>query len=347
MTNCRCCGTKQELSIYNINLSLVDDIELNNMINIYYCEECNFFYSDSNNNQNDYDNYYKTFNNYKNYVIYSDKDERCNLYLQDKLENVNNILDYGSGNGELKKLLSEKYVVDEYDIGMPKNIKKYDCLILSHVLEHIYNINEFINKIKFNINENGLLYIEVPNSEFYDKIAEITPLQEINIEHINFFSKFSLNKLLVKYGFHTVSLIDDYFKIKDYKYYVIRGIFKKNTNNVSLKNYIDQGINTIYKYNFCSLKKYNNIYIYGCGQFLFKIFDIITANTNIINIIDDNPCYLNKKIKNVNIINYETYEKICTNDDVILLTTLIYDDIIKKKLNMLEKNLTVLSVNDL
>ena len=109
MRICSCCNSKNEILVDNINLSMVNDIKLNNKLNIYYCPDCNFYYSDSGNTQEDYNGYYKEFNNYKNGAIYSDKDERCHSYLKDKLkihnQNVRTIIDYGSGNGKLKDLL--------------------------------------------------------------------------------------------------------------------------------------------------------------------------------------------------------------------------------------------------
>ena len=353
MRICSCCNSKNEILVDNINLSMVNDIKLNNKLNIYYCPDCNFYYSDSGNTQEDYNGYYKEFNNYKNGAIYSDKDERCHSYLKDKLkihnQNVRTIIDYGSGNGKLKDLLSvsDVYEVEEYDIGMEQPNKKYDCLILSHVLEHIYDINKFIETISLNINHNGLLYIEIPNAEYYDKITDLCPLQEINIEHINFFSKYALNKLLIKHNYQAVSLIDDYFMIKDYKYYVIRGIFSKNNQNTSFKNYLCNGMEQISKYRLKNLNKYKNIYVYGCGQFLFKIFDKICNNTNITNVIDDNPCYLNKKISNVNVINYEMYSEMSNDGDVILLTSLIHDQTLKSKLQKINKKILILSVDEL
>ena len=39
--------------------------------------------------------------------------------------------------------LKNNFNVDKYDIGIPFPTKKYNCIILSHVLEHIYDINTF------------------------------------------------------------------------------------------------------------------------------------------------------------------------------------------------------------
>ena len=77
MRNCPIC-CKDELNIEqvaNINLLLVNDIQLNKKLQVKFCKECKFNFSDSNNTQQDYNSYYSTFNNYKqeNYCI--DKDQ--------------------------------------------------------------------------------------------------------------------------------------------------------------------------------------------------------------------------------------------------------------------------------
>ena len=225
---------------------------------------------------------------------------------------------------------------------METNNNKYDCLILSHVLEHIYDLTSFIKEISKKINDNGLLYIEIPNADFYEEFTNICPLQEINIEHINFFSKYALNKLLINSGFYCLHLQDDYFMLKNSKYYVIRGIFKKVINNNSFEKYITHGSTILDSYNFDSLKKYKNIYIYGCGQFLFKIFDKIQNNCNIINIIDDNLCYSGKKINNVEIINFNEFTQKCKDGDNILITTIIHDIKIKEILLLIDKKLNII-----
>jgi hypothetical protein len=341
---CNCCETNIE-NIHNFELTLVNDMNLNNHLDLKYCNKCKFYFSDSNNCQEDYNKYYMNFNNYKNENYCKDKDVRCFDYLLKKLPNeVKNILDYGSGNGTLAELLSNKFNVEQFDIGMEQNTNKYDCLVVSHVLEHIYDLNSFIEKISENINDNGFLYIEIPNAEFYDKIVDMCPLQEINLEHINFFSKYALNKLLIHHNYTCLTIEDDYFLLKDMKYYVIRGIFKKSIQYLSIQKYIQNGLMKINEFNFQNLQKFKSIYVYGCGQFLFKIFDKIQNNCTIINIVDDNTCYLNKKIKNIEIINFELLKDKITKDDVILLTTMIHDEKIKQKLNTLNISINIIEI---
>ena len=333
MRPCFCCDKISDKIILTLNLEIVNDIPLNNEIHINYCDDCNFYYSNSGSIQKDYDLYYEKFNNYSNYNYCLDKDKKCFDFLEEILQkyNIKNIIDYGSGNGDLHKLLCDKFdLVDKYDIGMEKNTKKYDLLILSHVLEHIYDLDKFIDIISYNIKDNSYLYIEVPNAEFYNEFNDSCPLQEINLEHINFFSKFTLNKLLIKKGYMCINLLDDYFIQNNNKYHVIRGIFKIKSKNNNFLNYLNIGTSIINQYKYEKLSIYPNIYIYGCGQFLFKLINNIKKYTNIINIVDDNICYNDKKIETISIINYNTLKNIICKNDVVLITSLIHYSILEK-----------------
>jgi ubiquinone/menaquinone biosynthesis C-methylase UbiE len=349
MRNCPTCSklTENLMQVKNINLSLVDDSILNNKLAVKYCKDCNFYFSDSGNTQEDYNNYYMKFNNYQKQNYCEDKDTKCSEFICKNINKneVKTILDYGAGNGILANLLKKEFSVETFDIGMEPTDTKYDCLLLSHVLEHIYDLDSFLDEVSKNIKDGGLLYIEIPNADFYEEFINICPLQEVNIEHINFFSKYALNKLLVSNGFYSVNLQDDYFMLKDMKYHVIRGIFKKNSNNKSFEKYLNHGINEIESFKFSNLNPYEKIYVYGCGQFLFKILDKILENCNVINIIDDNSCYLNKKINNIEIINYDLFKEKCNDGDNILLTTLIHDEKIKCRLASIDKKINIIDAS--
>jgi 2-polyprenyl-3-methyl-5-hydroxy-6-metoxy-1,4-benzoquinol methylase len=114
-----------------------------------------------------------------------------------KIFKNSNILDFGCGKGYfiyfLKKIGFKKLAAVETSISranFSREIsgvevcskfysggrilkKKYDCITLIHVLEHITNPFEFLNSlIDGAIENNGLIYIEVPNIDsFSSKIA--------------------------------------------------------------------------------------------------------------------------------------------------------------------------------
>lgn len=344
MRPCYCCSNYCSNEVLKLNLQIINDINLNNIIRVNYCKDCYFYFSESNNTQEDYNYYYQNFNKYNTDTVSIDKDQKCVDYLLANLDdNIKTILDYGCGNGLISQKLKEIYEVNTFDIGMKNPEKKYDCLIINHVLEHIYDLDDFVNKIKLNVVDNGLVYIEIPNAEYYEEFNNFGPLQEINLEHINYFSKLALSKLMVKHNFIPLKINDDYFNINNSKYYIIRGLFKLNCNNKSFEKYIEYGRNKIENITFINTAYYNtahynskSIYVYGCGQYLFKIFNKISEEYDIINIIDDNPSYLHKKVNNVLIINFEEFKfnmDIASNSCTVLIATLNHKDKIKEKLN--------------
>ena len=343
MRYCNICNSANNININNFNLDLVDEINLSKTLSIYYCEACYYYFNDNNQSQDDYNSYYIKFNNYKDTVISLDKDEKCYNFLKNNIDQGKTLLDYGCGNFELANKLKNNFIIDTYDIGMEYPNKKYNCIILSHVLEHIFDINNFIENLEILLEKEGMIYIEVPNAEYYHLFNDICPLQEINLEHINFFSKFALNKLMINYNYYSKILIDDFFIISNQKYYVIRGLFVKKNNNLSFENYITNGLDSINKFNYNKINSYDNIYIYGCGQLLFKILNNI--KTNIINIIDDNKCYLGKKINDIEIINFDIFKNKVNEYDTIVITSLIQFNKIKEKLVLINKKLNIISLN--
>jgi len=87
----------------------------------------------------------------------------------------------------------------------------FDFVILTHVLEHIAELTSFLSRLKTLMNENGLLYVEVPdaNNFFYsdspDHLAEHKePFQQFSVEHINYFGAVSLVNLMEAHGFEKV-----------------------------------------------------------------------------------------------------------------------------------------------
>jgi SAM-dependent methyltransferase len=107
------------------------------------------------------------------------------LLIQQLVENYEfrTVLDIGSGGGEQARILRRAgKVVTELDYGesiyfekqeenndvvigdfMKADFEeKFDCIILSHVLEHQLNVNAFLRRVSDNLKEGGLLAISVP-----------------------------------------------------------------------------------------------------------------------------------------------------------------------------------------
>jgi SAM-dependent methyltransferase len=316
-------------------------------LTILKCEKCSFYFSCSNSNEFDYNKYYSTHNNYSTPTSAStSKNEKCSYFLFENLDStVNTVVDYGCGNGQLSDLLMEKYEVTRYDVGYPDVTNQYDCLVLSHVLEHIYNPKSFINSVSKYIRDGGYIYIEVPNAEKYEVHGNTYgPLQEINIEHINFFSPYSLTKLLIDLGFMPEKIKECAFTLSGYEYPVIRGLFKKRTVSMSFERYLDIGSNYLSTLE-TNLPEINGrVFLYGCGQLLYKVIPILQKKYNIINIADDNNLLINKTLNGINIISTRELTQGLTSDDTVIVTSSVHFDRIKLKLLSLNVSSSIIPV---
>jgi SAM-dependent methyltransferase len=137
------------------------------------------------------------------------------------------LLDYGCGTGNfLKKCKSEGHTV----IGVEPSPKartlaeentqskiessidnvtiKPDVITLWHVLEHIPDVNEALNKIRKILNENGTIFIAVPNHESFDGAKYQQQWAGYDVpRHLWHFSKKNMTMLLEKNGFSPEAII--------------------------------------------------------------------------------------------------------------------------------------------
>ena len=132
-----------------------------------------------------------------------------------------NILDFGGDDGKNTPFKDTKNIIHIYDISKKptvKNLKKvnksnmlkkYDLVILSNVIEHVSYPQLIINEIKKLLNKSSIFYIELPLEKIMKKNWEFEGgrLKKNKLliclknkkhwhEHINFYSKKSLVKLL-------------------------------------------------------------------------------------------------------------------------------------------------------
>lgn len=97
----------------------------------------------------------------------------CALKLLDLLPNESTILDIGSGDGEHAEMFRyEGMRVTSIDLSGKADIRgdymktlfphAFDCIWASHVLEHQRNPGEFLDKVRWDLKDGGLLAVTVP-----------------------------------------------------------------------------------------------------------------------------------------------------------------------------------------
>lgn len=135
-------------------------------------------------------------------------------------------LEIGSGNFEFSELLvgngavevtafepstnfsckhsSVKHVAD-YFSSEKAGDKKFDLVVLRHVLEHIIQPKEFLIDLTKVLRPGSMVYIEVPNAK--DIVAK-KRIYDFFYEHVNYFHSDILNTLLEELGFHTLKEVE-------------------------------------------------------------------------------------------------------------------------------------------
>ena len=150
-------------------------------------------------------------------------------YCKPSIKNKKKLLEIGSGQGQTlfwfeengfsvtgiepdkknvelinQKLRSGKCVsglIEEIDID-----GKFDIIWISHVIEHLLRPDELLVKLKKYLNEDGIIFIEVPNCE-NDKVLKDSLLTQPHTFH---FSKKALTDLAKKTGYKIERC--DYFR---------------------------------------------------------------------------------------------------------------------------------------
>ena len=149
----------------------------------------------------------------------------CNPYLKNK----KTIFEIGSGQGQASwwfeqegfivtgiepdsknvELINLKLKKGKCIVGSGEDFEineKFDVIWMSHVLEHLVNPDYFFSKIKNNMKNDGIFFIEVPNCE---NISVLKTSIEL-VPHTFHFSKKSLEKLAKKNLFQVIK--SDYFR---------------------------------------------------------------------------------------------------------------------------------------
>ena len=201
------------------------------------CGRCGFVYADTSANQDAYDKYYAEMSKYDmNYtcadsLLYIDRAKWINTFICNRTDSI---IDIGCGNGqlllELQKLglsdltgldPSEKCVSDLKKKGINgitssifsiSTSRKYDCAILSGVLEHIYDVGKIMETMKQLLKQRGFLFVCVPDASRYQDYDSI-PFDYFNIEHINHFDETSLINLGFFHGLRVVNFFKTTIKL--------------------------------------------------------------------------------------------------------------------------------------
>lgn len=185
------------------------------------CRGCGFVYADSVVSQRDYDAFYRQHSKYEDDKTATGGGEapwdarrlrETAAAIADFLPAPDaRILDVGCANGGLLRALAGRGYhrltgLDPSPVcaanarrlagcdvaagsltDLPAGFGPFDCVVLSHVLEHVQDLRAALAAAVGLLADGGCLYVEVPDAARYADCL-VAPFQDFNTEHINHFS---------------------------------------------------------------------------------------------------------------------------------------------------------------
>jgi SAM-dependent methyltransferase len=229
---CPICENDDVSVLHQQKFALPEGHPLSDGYEVVCCEKCGFVYADTMVTQEAYDQFYAKYSKYEDQKtgtggIENGWDRKrleetartIATFLDNKLASV---LDVGCANGGLLKSLkdigytnvfgidpSAVCVANTRRIGMdaeigslfqPLNRERFNCIVLSHTLEHVQDLKQAAMWIHSMLGANACVYFEVPDAARYIDFVD-SPFQDFNTEHINHFSITSLKNYLCENGF--------------------------------------------------------------------------------------------------------------------------------------------------
>lgn len=236
---CPICGNKKGEKLKNISMYKLGE---NNPLPLSYdvvcCSKCGFAYGDVDATQKEYDQYYRECNMYaENAALKVTEIEREEEFIQVYKTFCHiigpdaNIIDIGCGSGDFLGFLKGKGFTnlcgmdpskDSVEKLMERGVRgvcngifepvaweeknKYDLIISIGVIEHIYDLRNYLSQILQYMRRDKKSYLlcECPAVEGFEKYIHPIP-DYFNHEHINYFSKRSLDNLLNGFGLYRVN----------------------------------------------------------------------------------------------------------------------------------------------
>lgn len=202
MRNCQICNSNGKRVVLNHYGELC----------LFECTSCGHYYVDGLVDQAWFDNYYLT--QYKT----DDKpysDERLNsLAALIGSYMPKTVLDIGGTDGELKEQI-HRFTASDCDVAGVGDVskKKYEGVILSHTLEHIYDVGAMFDRIHAALKKKGHLFVEIP-IHLYDNYQD-PKTYDYAWQHINKFRPRDIEALFLRHGFK----IEASEQLPDYREY--------------------------------------------------------------------------------------------------------------------------------
>ena len=395
---CGACGATGNTICHRQRFIVPDGYPLPSEYNVTVCRRCGFVYADPAATQRDYDRFYCEWSKYDDSATATGSGispydaARLSTTASDIARalpsRAASILDAGCATGGLLTALRdqgftavagldpsprsaaacrergfEAYVGSISAASAPAHLPKFDCVVFSHVLEHIYDIPAFFTAARRLLAPGGYLYLETPDASRYDDYL-YAPFQEFNTEHINHFSARALENTGRRFGFQpTVVQQKTIQTAEDTLYPAVFGLFRDNGGRADehmvvcdqelpsrIAAYIRHSTEQMERINHHLANQLANtrrVVLWGAGQFAMKLLALpCLAQVEVRAVVDNNTILRGKMLAGAHIIGPEELgqQEIADASMPVIIATLLHNNEIGTQIRRLGLRNPVLSL---
>ena len=291
MRNCPVCECEHRTQIWAMGYKIPDGWPLPKMITWYTCNDCKMLYGDGDFDQVMLNKYYLNYYGYG--INSSDVSNRLtsiayqivNEYLQSA-----RFVDFGGSGDDGKSIVCEHLRAHgfnhAYNVNAGEPIPECDILLASHVLEHVYDVDETIARITDALTHDGLLIVDGPDATGLARKWKM-PILDFHTKHINHFRMIDYLRLMENYNFELVDS-SRYVDIRsNQKAACVRLYFRHFNTAKASHNWIHDRIDERIVKLFALRDQPVNVW--GLGDVTWHLLSRIKLN--VLDYIDNDPAY--------------------------------------------------------
>src|SRR3984893_641393 len=367
---CGACGATGNTVCHHQRFIVPDGYPLPSEYNVALCRRCGFVYADPAATQRDYDRFYCEWSKYDDSATASGSgvspfdaarlSTTASGIARALPSRAASILDAGCATGGLLTPLrdqgftavagidpSPRCAAACHDRGFeayvgsissaPAHLPKFDCVVFSHVLEHVYDIPAFFTAARRLLAPGGCVYLETPDATRYDDYL-YAPFQEFNTEHINHFSPRALENAAQHFGFRSVLVERKLIRTaEDTLYPATFGLFRDHAAPDQRPVVCDQELSSriaayiqhsaeqmqsIDHQDLGSLADMQRVILCGAGQLTMKLLALPSlSRIQVQAIVDSNPTLRGKTLQGAPVIGPQEISGIAEHTPMLLATS--------------------------
>jgi len=370
---CPSCDSLERHLIFAQRFERLSSGSLLSGYDVVVCDNCGLGYADRIPAQAEFDTYYRQMSKYENQhhggapAAYLEATYgSIARFVSDAVPDKNaRLLDVGCATGALlaafKRLgytsllgldpspVCARSAADLYGIevraqtitDLADSTERFDCVMLSSVLEHVHDAREAVSQLVNLLRPGGMLFIEVPDATRFTEHLS-APYQQFSMEHINFFTPYTLARLCETGGLGLIALEQPTRILDTAEEPAITSIFGRDrpsavtlqdvpTTDASLRGYVeesrllDQQVRSRIETLQASDEKF---LVWGAGTHTLRLLaSKILRTEHVEAFIDSNPRYQDKLLAGVPVRSPSTLDRHKTS--IVVSSRVFQEEIVK------------------